>query len=211
MKCILRSLEWRLALLAFAAAACGAPEALAQQQPPAPASSPAARDPQSENAETAATSRFIEAYRVGEWDKAEKYFLDLVDRWPRVPPGRRVGLQVLRRPHQARHAEQEGRGRGPARGPARTRPGQHRYMYLLAQIKAQSDRPASKEEAKALLLNAARHGFYTLREIMSSKDETFEIPEERSQVHPQRHEGGPGVRRRRRQGRPRPVRSPRAS
>jgi hypothetical protein len=156
--------------------------------PPAPGPGPADTPPseapkkpdqpqapgmEGEKGETVATTRFVEAYTVGDWEKAEKYYHDLVDNWPiyRQEPTYvyKYSFVLFKLGSPTKKAEAADQLQALLERDSEN----IMAMYLLAQIKAGMDKPQAKEEAKELLLNAARHGFYTIREITNSKQPEF--------------------------------------
>lgn len=163
------------------------PVARAQQQPDLPAEKPAEKPADttttkkpdlaggdSATGENTATTKFIEAYSTGDFEKAEKAYRELIENWPayRKEPSYvykyAMTLYKLGAPNKKQEAADQ------LQGLLEQDPENIMAMYLLASIKAaQTDKPQAKEDAKELLLNAARNGFYTLREIRASKGPEF--------------------------------------
>lgn len=173
--------------LGLLAALALAPAVAVAQQPPAPPTpppAPAAEDPARrptdahaenlERAEAVATSRFIEAFQIADWEKAETYFRELAETWPayRVESSwvYRFCVVLSKRGTESKKTE----AIEQLQALLERDPENVNALYLLAQLKAQTDRAAAREEAKLLLLTAARQGFYTLREVMG-KDETWKF------------------------------------
>lgn len=175
-----------VAALAAAALVSGAqlPLARAQQQDPnkkpADPSKPDANkegtDREQSTGENTATTKFIEAFTTQDWEKAEKAYKELVDNWPLYRKDPVYVYKYAYTLYSLKSQAKKDEAAAQLQGLLEQDPDHILAMYLLAQIKAEQfkpDKPQPLEDAKELLLQAARNGFYTLRELRASKSAEF--------------------------------------
>jgi hypothetical protein len=125
--------------------------------------------------EAVATTRFVEAFTTGDYEKADKAFKDLTESWPVYRKDPVFVYKYAYSLYKENTAPKRQEAAEQLQGLLEQDPDHILAMYLLAEIKAgQKEKQNSKEDAKELLLNAARNGFFTLREIRASKVPEFQ-------------------------------------
>ena len=102
--------------------------------------------------------RFVEACDSGAWAEAEKAWADL--------PGEQPVSLVLQHADVLVHLGRKDDARQAAESVRERDPGNVLALALLARLSA----PTSPEAAKDLLIEAAREGYYVLREVRSAKE-----------------------------------------
>ncbi|HZU98963.1 MAG TPA: hypothetical protein VFF73_19805 [Planctomycetota bacterium] len=135
-------------------------------------------DPQGQSVgENTLTTKFVEAYQVQDYEKAAAAFAELIKTYP-LPnytyakdPAYvykySVALYNTKRKDEAQSQLQQLLQDDPENILA---------MYLMAQIKAEQatkDKPQPLADSKDFLLQAAKNGFYTIRELRGSKNPAF--------------------------------------
>ncbi len=132
-------------------------------------------------AENTATTRFIEAFTVGDWEKAEKYYDELVQNWPLYGKDPVYAYRYAYTLYNLKAAPKKEKAKTQLQGLLEQDPEHILALYLLAQIEAEQFTEAKQqplEDAKEHLLQAAKNGFYTLREVRSSKAPAFKTLQE---------------------------------
>jgi hypothetical protein len=122
--------------------------------------------------ENTATTKFVEAFATQDWERAERSYKELVDNWPlyRKEPSYvyKYALTLYNLKSQTKKEE----AKQQLQGLLEQDPDNILALFLLAQIEAEQytpSKPQPLEDAKEHLLQAARNGFYTLRELRASK------------------------------------------
>lgn len=139
-------------------------------QPPKPGEpAPAEGTPGAEGARTVALSKFFELMKTEQWKAAEDAWNELGKEYPEY----KANVHFLFRLAQCQFAQ--GNAKFDAAGQTLSSllekdPTHIQGLFLLARIRASSDKPQPKEEAKELLITAARNGLYVLREIYTNKE-----------------------------------------
>lgn len=127
-------------------------------------------------AENTATTRFIESFTVGDWEKSEKYYDELVQNWPLYSKDPVYAYKYAYTLYNLKSQTKKEKAKTQLQGLLEQDPDHILALYLLAQIEAEQfkpDKPQPIEDAKEHLLQAAKNGFYTLREVRASKAAEF--------------------------------------
>jgi hypothetical protein len=133
-------------------------------------------DREQSGAENTATTRFIESFTVGDWEKAEKYYDELVQNWPLYAKDPVYAYKYAYTLYNLRSGPKKEKAKHQLQGLLEQDADHILALFLLSQIEAEqfkADKPQPLEDAKEHLLQAAKNGFYTLREVRASKAAEF--------------------------------------
>lgn len=182
------SKNWLVAALLAAALGAGVPLARAQDKPgqaqpqtdpnkkPDDANKKPDQDREQSGAENTATTRFLEAFTVGDWEKAERFYEELVQNWPLYGKDPAYEYKYAYTLYSLKSPVKKEKAKTQLQGLLEQDPDHILALFLLAQIEAEQfkpDRQQPIEDAKEHLLQAAKAGFYTLREVRASKAPEF--------------------------------------
>jgi hypothetical protein len=178
---------WLVAALLAGVCGASSPLALGQDKPkpPAAGADPKKPDPKDDKkgddreqsgAENTATTRFVEAFTVGDWEKSEKYYDELVQNWPLYGKDPVYAYKYAFTLYNLKAQPKKDKAKTQLQGLLEQDPDHILALYLLAQIEAEQfkpDKPQPLEDAKEHLLQAAKNGCSTLREVRASKSAEF--------------------------------------